>query len=118
MANITLDTGTEARQDRSLQSLHWISSPEWMTPPVIPLAGAVDYSLIGSTSPTNNFGDVGVLGSATFLADFTNMQVFSTLNLDIGQSSWFASATEICPEEGSIANVPPVLPPVILKVSV
>lgn len=93
MANITLDTGTDASQDLSLQSLHWISGPEWMTPPVIPLLGAVDYSLIGNTSPTNNFGEIGVLGSATFLADFTNMQVFSTLNLDIGQSSWFASGS-------------------------
>ncbi|MCH9026177.1 MAG: FecR domain-containing protein [Proteobacteria bacterium] len=93
MASITLDTGADASQDLSQQSLHWISGPEWMTPPVIPLSGAVDYSLIGSTSPTNNLGEIGVVGSATFLADFTNMQVFNTLNLNIGQSIWVASGS-------------------------
>lgn len=92
-AGITLDTGADASQDLSQQGLHWISSPEWMTPPVIPLSGAADYSLIGSTSPTNNIGEIGVVGSATFLADFTNMQVFNTLNLNIGQSIWFASGS-------------------------
>ena len=92
-ADITLFDGTDASEDLSQKSLHWISSPEWMTPPVIPLSGAVDYSLIGNTAPTNNFGDVGVLGSATFLADFTNMMVFNTLNLDIGGSNWIASGS-------------------------
>ena len=93
IANITLEDGTDASQDLSLQSLHWISSPEWMTPPVMPITGAANYTLMGNTSPTNNFGAVGVLGSATFLADFTNMVVGSTLDLTIGEANWLASGT-------------------------
>ena len=58
---------------------------------MLPLSGFFSYNLIGNTSPTNNLGDVGVLGSATFEANFTNMQAFSTLSLDIGGSTWDAS---------------------------
>lgn len=92
-ANITLMSGGDVSQDLTLQSLHWTSSPEWMTPPVMPITGAVDYTLIGNTSPTNNFGAVGVLGSATFFADFTNMVVASGLNLDIAGVNWIASGS-------------------------
>ena len=59
----------------------------------MPITGAADYTLIGNTSPTNNFGDVGVLGSASFFADFTNMQVSSALDLTIAGSLWVASGT-------------------------
>ena len=92
-ASIILDSGADASQDLSQQSLHWISGPEWTFPPVIPLSGAADYSLIGNTTPTNNFGAVGVLGSVTFLADFTVMQVFSTLDLTMSGISWVASGS-------------------------
>ena len=90
-ASITLEDGTDASQDLSQQSLHWVSGPEWFGPPVIPLSGAVDYSLIGNTSPTDNSGNVGVLGSASFMADFTNMKVFSDLVLTINQVTWTTS---------------------------
>ena len=44
--NITLEDGSVVSLDLSQQSLHWISSPEWMTPPVLPITGAVSYTLI------------------------------------------------------------------------
>jgi len=74
------------------QSLHWISGPEG-APPVMPVTGTANYSLLGATSPTDNLGNVGVLGDASFTANFTTMQVDSTLSLDIAGSNWSATGT-------------------------
>jgi hypothetical protein len=90
-ASITLSDGTDASQDLGTQSLHWVSSPEWAAPPVMPIAGTASYTLIGGTSPTDNFGNTGVLGSATFDADFTRMLVDSTLAIDINGALWSAA---------------------------
>lgn len=89
-ATITLDDGSDASQDLGNQSIHWISSPEWATPPVMPISGTANYTLIGSTSPTDSQGNVGVLGAATFQADFTNMIVDSTLDIRIVGFRWMA----------------------------
>jgi hypothetical protein len=90
-ASITLSDGTDASQDLGAQSIHWISSPDWAAAPVMPITGTASYTLIGSTSPTDNFGNTGILGSATFDADFTNMRVDSTLSIDINGSNWTAA---------------------------
>jgi len=90
-ADITLGDGSAAIQDLESQSIHWISSPESGTAPVMPIAGSASYSLVGATSPTDNLGNVGVLGSATFDADFTNMVVDSTLVIDINGLTWSAA---------------------------
>ena len=56
-ATITLTgSGTDVSQDLGNQSLHWISNPEWVAPPVMPVSGVATYSLIGSTSPTDGAG--------------------------------------------------------------
>jgi hypothetical protein len=57
----------------------------------MPVTGSATYTLLGGTSPTDTLGNTGVLGSATFFADFTNMRVDSTLAIDIAGSSWTAS---------------------------
>ncbi len=85
-----LSDGSDVSQDLGSQSLHWISSAA-EAPPVMPITGTASYSLIGATSPTDNRGNTGVLGSATFLADFTNLAVSSTLVIDIGGVTWSAS---------------------------
>lgn len=90
-AAITLSDGSDASQDLGTQSIHWVSSPAWTVAPVMPIAGAASYTLIGSTSPTDNLGNAGVLGAATFDADFTNMLVDSTLLIDINGASWSAA---------------------------
>ncbi len=90
-ASITLSDGSDASQDLGAQSIHWILSPEWAAPPVMPVSGSASYSLIGSTSPTDNLGNSGVLGAATFDADFTNMLIDSSLTIDINGSVWTAS---------------------------
>ncbi len=82
--------GSDVSIDLSNQSLHWISGPD-QAPPAIPITGTANYTLIGATSPTDNRGNIGVLGSATFFADFTNRAVDSTLVIDIGGVTWSAT---------------------------
>jgi hypothetical protein len=94
-ANITLSDGTDVSQDLGTQSIHWISSPEWATPPVMPITGVADYTLVGATSPTDNLGNTGTLGAATFSADFTNMRVDSSLVIDINGAIWAANGQGI-----------------------
>lgn len=88
-ATITSPTVTE-QVDLGNQSIHWIMGPGG-TPPTMPVTGSATYTLLGGTSPTDTLGNTGVLGSATFFADFTNMRVDSTLAIDIAGSSWTAS---------------------------
>lgn len=83
-SNVSVDLGN--------QSLHWISGPD-QAPPAMPVTGVASYSLLGSTSPTDNLGNVGVLGSATFDADFISLTVASTLTIDIAGLTWMASGT-------------------------
>ncbi len=90
-ANITLTSGVDASQDLSNQSLHWISGAETAAPPTMPVTGTASYTLIGNTSPTDNFGNVGVLGAATFQADFISQAVMSMLVIDINSSNWTAN---------------------------
>jgi len=90
-ASITLADGTDASQDLGAQSLHWISSPGWLSAPAMPQTGTANYALIGSTAPTDNFGNTGVLGDASLFADFLNMRVDSTLAIDIAGSTWTAA---------------------------
>lgn len=89
--SVTLSDGTMTAEDLEAHSLHWISSPDWATAPVMPVTGSASYSLVGNTSPTDNFGNVGVLGAATFDADFTNLRVDSSLLIDINGASWSAA---------------------------
>ena len=79
--------------DLGSQSLHWVSGPDSGIPTVMPISGVATYSLSGNTNPTDNLGNVGVLGSATFTADFTRQFVTSSLSLDINNSNWTATGT-------------------------
>ena len=102
-ATIVLSDGTDVSQDLGNQSLHWIVSPEWATPPAMPVSGVANYTLIGSTSPTDGQGNVGVLGDATFQADFTNMLVTSTLLININGFTWNADGNGVI---GAQAGLP------------
>jgi len=84
--------GSDVSIDLGAQSLHWVSGPD-LPPPVMPITGSASYTLVGATSPTDNLGNTGVLGSATFSADFTNQVVDSTLIIDIAGSNWSANGT-------------------------
>lgn len=86
----TVSDGITTPVDLGSQSLHWVSGADGGIP-VMPITGVATYTLVGNTSPTDNLGNVGILGSATFQADFVNMLVDSTLVIDIAGSTWNAS---------------------------
>lgn len=84
--------GSDVSVDLGTQSLHWVSGPE-QPPPAMPITGSASYTLVGAPSPTDSLGNAGVLGDATFSADFTNQVVDSTLVIDIAGSNWSATGT-------------------------
>ena len=86
----TVSDGITTPIDLGSQSIHWVSGADGGIP-AMPIAGVATYTLIGNTLPTDNLGNVGILGSATFQADFVNMLVDSTLVIDIAGSTWDAS---------------------------
>lgn len=92
VATQTNDGGTNTDIDLSNQSLHWVTTSEGDVPVQV-ITGSASYQLVGNTDPTDNLGNVGVLGSANFSADFTNNTVASSLALSINQSVWNASGT-------------------------
>jgi hypothetical protein len=62
------------------QSLHWLVGP--INAPAHVVTGTAIYILAGNTDLTSNFGQVGILGTASVGADFTHSTV--TLNVQIG----------------------------------
>lgn len=91
IAEVTDDLGNTIPLDLQQASLHWVTSPNADNPPVLPQSGLATYSLVGATTPTSNAGETGVLGAATFSADFTNQQVESTISLQMGPNTWQAT---------------------------
>ena len=72
--------------------LHYVLAPA-EDGPVQVITGSANYTLVGNTDPTDQDGNVGVLGSASLAADFTNQTVESALQLGINGSVWQASGT-------------------------
>ncbi len=89
-------SGDSLTIDLTNASLHWISDSS-IGEVNLPINGSARYQLIGNTDPTNNLGETGILGNATFNVDFTNQTVQQTVDLSIGGSVWNAAGT------GSIA---------------
>lgn len=83
-----LVSGQTFTQSLAQQSLHWIETGNLAAPPVMPTSGTATYTLVGATSPTDALGNVGVLGSATFSADFTAQTVDSALDLTVNNLNW------------------------------
>ena len=94
-ATITLSDGSNVGQDLRSQSLHWVASDNWTTPVAMPVTGQASYSLLGATAPTDNLGNSGILGDASFLADFTNSLVTSSLSIIINNSNWTADGNGV-----------------------
>ena len=78
--------------DLTSSSLHWISSPAAEAPEQT-ITGSASFTLRGNTDPTDNLGNVGVLGSASLSADFTNQVVQSSLQLGINNQVWTATGS-------------------------
>ena len=89
-AQLSVNGGPPAALDLTSDSLHWIYANDAA---VLPISGTYNYLLIGNTNPTDNQGNVGVLNSAAFSADFLNQTVDSSVNLTVGGQNWDASGT-------------------------
>jgi len=82
--------------DLTNQSLHWIMGAEGTDTVLLPITGTRNFVLIGNTNPTDNLGNVGILGSASLTADFDAQTVDAGVNLSINQQVW----------EGNQQNIP------------
>jgi len=81
--------------DLARSSLHYIFSGEQNGPVSLPLTGQANYTLIGSTAPTNTLGEVGTLNTASLAANFTNRTVDMGVNLTIAGQTINASAQNV-----------------------
>lgn len=107
---ITVNGVEQARREFNLgeNSLHIIHGPSTGTgePPVIQVTGSYTYSLIGNTDPTDSNGNVGVLGSASLFADFTNLTIDSNVKLSVDGNVWWADGSG-CFRSQNCPSVPP-----------
>lgn len=92
VANVTVGSNT-SQQNLQNQSLHWIASPLTNQAPALPLSGTAAYQLIGNTNPTDNAGEVGLLGSAVLVADFAAQSLTNSVTLGIAGENWQATGT-------------------------
>ncbi|MBI2752992.1 MAG: FecR domain-containing protein [Betaproteobacteria bacterium] len=79
--------------DTTSQSMHILMTAPQTGPVSLPISGTANYVLVGNTNPTDNFGNVGTLGSATFNADFGAQTVSSSVGLTVNSQTWSASVT-------------------------
>ena len=86
------DSGITTQIDLSNSSFHWLLDNFQSSQP-LPISGSASYTLIGWSDPTDNQGNIGILGTTTFFVDFTNQTVSNTLNLGIAGNVWSASGS-------------------------
>ena len=77
------------------RSLHYVFAGTQSGPVALPLTGTAVYDVIGATAPTDSFGNVGQLNSATLNANFTNRTVDATVNIGINGQTWTGSASNM-----------------------
>jgi hypothetical protein len=73
--------------------LHYIFAGQQAGPVALPLTGSAAYDVIGSTRPTDGFGNVGTLGSASLNANFTARTVDASVNIAINNQTWTGTAS-------------------------
>jgi hypothetical protein len=78
--------------DFSNNSMHWVAGPERSPNIALPSTGTASYSLVGNTTPTDNFGNAGLLGTAELSANFTNRTVDAGVALGINNQVWNGAA--------------------------
>lgn len=76
------------------RSLHFVSgtSADFVQ---LPVSGTATYTLVGGTTPTDNFGHTGTLGSAFLNADFTNHEVSVALEVNIDSRAWVVDNSSV-----------------------
>jgi hypothetical protein len=78
--------------DLTNSSLHYVIAADTDGPSQV-ITGTAEYFIVGNTDPTDNQGNVGVLGAAHLDADFTNATVFSEVQLSISNQVWHANGS-------------------------
>ena len=88
-ATVTPPSASASSIKLAEKSLHWVVGPDFTNPPALPISGTATFDVIaGNTDPTDNLGNVGVLGSASLQANFTNQTVMANVLLSIAGSIW------------------------------
>jgi hypothetical protein len=95
--NISGALGEASAARLGAASLHWILRDDSLPVPALPSTGSAQFDLVGGTTPTDNAGNSGVLGSASLLANFDTSTVDASLSLTTpavqGDLRWDAIAT-------------------------
>ena len=78
-------------QNLAAQSLHWILGSAYLGAPTLPAAGSGYLTLVGNTTPTDTRGNVGTLGGASFLVNFTNQTFNFAVVTSVDGRTYFAS---------------------------
>ncbi len=91
-AQVVFADGSQDSIDLSDRSVHWVAGDVNQRQPTLPSTGTAAFTLVGNTNPTDNRGNVGVLGSANLSADFTNQTVDADVSLTIANENWDATA--------------------------
>ncbi|MEM7281894.1 MAG: FecR domain-containing protein [Pseudomonadota bacterium] len=94
-AQIVFADGSQQALDLSDRSVHWVVGDVNQRRPTLPSSGTAAFSLVGNTNPTDNRGNVGVLGSANLSADFTNQTVDADVSLTIANENWDGAAQDV-----------------------
>jgi hypothetical protein len=97
---VTASSTPPRSEDLASESLHWLASGEFGAPPTLPQARTANYTLGGHSDPTDTSGHTGVLGVASFNADFTNRFIDSRLTLNLDGRAWYASGEATYPIGG------------------
>ncbi len=87
--SMILSDGTSATSiDLAQNKLHWLMMPETDEQINLPSTGVANYTVVGNTSPTDNFGNVGTLDSArtSLTANFANQTISAAIILRIADT--------------------------------
>ena len=76
------------------RSLHYVSGTRPFDAS-LPITGTASYAVIGATSPTDSFGQVGSLTDAALHADFSNQTVSVDLAVSLNSTSWTVSSAGV-----------------------
>lgn len=79
--------------DMTSTSLHWVAGPDQVAEIALPSSGIRNFNLVGNTDPTDNFGNIGVLGDATLTANFNNRTVDTSVAVGINGQVWNGSGS-------------------------
>ncbi|MFA5826819.1 MAG: hypothetical protein WC825_12730, partial [Gallionellaceae bacterium] len=91
-------------------NLHWFATSTQKQTISLPVTGTWSYVKVGNTSPTDDAGNVGVLNSAAFSANFTNQTITTSVNVTVATKTFNATSANIqILKGGSFKDSAPVI---------